>query len=88
MMIPTEFTCPDASEIINNKELEEIINAYGSFLTIVSNKPISCVTMFMMIAKHPVLQKVLVEVSETTWYSLVEYLAYRYPILNKSKKIK
>jgi len=83
-----EFVCPDASEIINMDELDEIINKYGSYLTIITNKPISSVTMFMMTAKTPALQQILVDLTELSWYSIVEYLAYRYPILNKSKKIK
>jgi len=74
-----EFVCPDAYEIINK---------YGSYLTIITNKPISSVTMFMMTAKTPALQQILVDLTELSWYSIVEYLAYRYPILNKSKKIK
>jgi hypothetical protein len=88
MPVPTEFTCPDASEIIDKMELDEKINKFGSFISIIYNKPISCVTMFMTIAKNKALQKILVDYTDTSWYSLVEYFAYRYPLLNKSKKIK
>lgn len=87
-MSNAEYSCPDASEIINIKELDEIINKYGSFLTIVTNKPVSSVSMFMLVNKTPILKQVLVDLTEVSWYSIVEYLAFRYPILNKSKKIK
>lgn len=83
-----EFIQPDASELLSLQEIDEIINKYGSFLTIVANKPISVVSMFMMIAKSKELQEVLVDMSNLSWYSLVEYMAYKYPLLNKTKKIK
>lgn len=87
-MLPDEFINPDASELINDTELEELINKLGGFLTIVTNKPISCVTFFLLIQKNEKLRDVLVELADTSWYSIVEYLAHRYPVLNKSKKIK
>ncbi len=83
-----EFVHPSATEIINNKELEEIINCFGSFLSIITNKQISCVTFFMLIVKHPEIKQVLISLSDAEWIEVCQYLAYRYPLLNKSKKIK
>lgn len=83
-----EFIQPDASELLSLQEIDEIINKYGSFLTIVASKPISVVSMFMVIAKSKELQEVLVDMSNLSSYSLVEYMAYKYPLLNKTKKIK
>lgn len=83
-----ELENPDSITIINNEELTEIINKFGSLLTILSNKPISCVTFFLIIQKNKELKKVLLELTDISWYDLVAYLAHRYPVLNKSKKIK
>lgn len=87
-MINDDFTSPCANTHLINQELEEAVNKFGSLITIITNKPVSCVTMFIVLQKHPELKDILVEMSETSWYSVVEYLAYRYPVLNKTKKIK
>jgi hypothetical protein len=87
-MYNDDFVSPCANTFLINQELEDLINKFGSLVTIVTNKPISCVTLFLTIQKHQQLQNALVEMSETSWYSIVEYMAYRYPSLNKSKKIK
>ena len=87
-MYTDDFVSPCAHTHLINQELEDLINKFGSLVTIVTNKPISCVTFFINIQKHPELREILEEMSETSWYSIVEYMAYRYPALNKSKKIK
>jgi ureidoglycolate hydrolase len=87
-MIPDDFASPCANTHLINRELEETVNKFGSLITLFSNKPVSCVTMFIIIQKHPVLQQALIDLSETSWYDVVEYLAHRYPVLNKTKKIK
>jgi hypothetical protein len=79
---------PDSIDLITRNELEETVNKFGSLISILSNKPISCVTFFVLIQKNKDLQKVLLELSDTSWYDMVQYLAHRYPVLNKSKKIK
>lgn len=79
---------PDSISIINQDELAEIVNKFGSLLTILSNKPISCVTFFLILQKNKDLKRVLLEMADVSWYELVVYLAHRYPVLNKSKKIK
>lgn len=79
---------PDSITIINQDELTETINQFGSLLTILTNKPISCVTFFLIIQKNKDLKRVLLEMTDVSWYELVAYLAHRYPVLNKSKKIK
>ena len=88
MLNNESFVQPDASEIINSQEIDEIINKLGSFIAITSNKPVSCVTMFLTIVKTPVLKDILEELTQSTWYEIVAHLGYRYPILTKSKKIK
>ena len=87
-MIPDTFASPCANTEISQEEMEETINKFGSLITLITNKPVSCVTMFLMVQKHPELRDILVEMADTTWYSVVEYLAHRYPVLNKSKKVK
>ena len=82
------LTNPSAAEILNNKELEEIINQYGSLLSILTNKHISCVTFFLFLLKNTELQSILIEISDASWFEIVTYMSYRYPVLNKSKKIK
>lgn len=87
-MIPEDFVAPCANTQISREELEETVNKFGSFITLLTNKPVSCVTMFMLIQKNPELRQILIDLADTSWYSIVEYMAYRYPVLNKSKKIK
>lgn len=87
-MLPDEFHNPPAHEIINNNELEELVNQFGSFLTIVTNKPISCVSFFLLLQNNKDLKETLIQLTSTDYYSMITYLAHRYPILNKSKKIK
>lgn len=87
-MSDNDFLNPSATDILNIQEMEEIINQYGSLLTIITNKPISCVTFFLILMKNEDLKEVLVELTSASYYDIVQYLAYRYPVLNKSKKIK
>ncbi len=87
-MYNDDFISPCANTQLINQELEELIYCIGSLVTIITNKPISCVTLFLIIQKSPALKNSLVEMSDTTWFSIVEYMAHRYPSLNKSKKIK
>lgn len=87
-MVKDDFIAPSANTHVTNQELEDLINKFGSLITLITNKPVSCVTMFIIIQKTPELKKFLIELSETSWFSIVEYMAYRYPVLNKSKKIK
>lgn len=87
-MVVEEFVTPCASTTLGLEEMNEIINKFGSFVTIVTNKPISCVTLFLLIQKNPELKEILLELTDSSWYSVVEFMAHRYPILNKSKKIK
>lgn len=87
-MINDEFISPCPNTNIINQELEDTINKFGSFITLITNKPVSCVTLFLLINKYPSLKNVLLSLTDASWYSIVEYMAYRYPVLNKSKKIK
>jgi hypothetical protein len=88
MLIIEEFAHPAAHQILNSKELEETVNCFGSFLTMVTNKPISCVTFFLALEKSPEIRTCIQQISDVSWFELVDYLAKRYPVLNKSKKIK
>jgi hypothetical protein len=87
-MFKQDFIFPCANTHIINQELEDTINKFGSFITLISNKPISCVSLFILINKSPELKILLLKLTDTSWYSVVEYMAHRYPVLNKSKKIK
>jgi len=87
-MFNTELINQSATDILSNKELEELVNCFGSLVTMLSNKSISCVTFFILLVKNPEIKECLVELSDQEWYTIVSYMAYRYPILNKSKKIK
>lgn len=73
---------------IHYKEMDNIINKYGSFVSMLLNKNISCVTFFSAIMEDDELKSVLIDVSECDWFDIVKHLSYRYPLLNKSKKIK
>lgn len=87
-MLTYDHSVPSPNDIINEQELEEIMNKFGSFLSIVLNKPISSVTVFTLLRKDTHMRDVLLDISDQSWYSIVEYMSYRWPVLNKSKKIK
>ena len=88
VMLPYDHTIPAPSEILNTIELEETINKFGSWLSIVVNKPISCVTLFSMLRKDEQLRSFLLDLTDQSWYVIVSYMSHRWPVLNKSKKIK
>ena len=73
---------------IYNREIEHAINQIGSLVSIVANKPISCITFFTILRKETGLQQILIDMTDSSWYDIVSYMGYRWPILNKSKKIK
>lgn len=78
----------DPTNIIYQQEMTDTINKIGSLISLMVNKPISCVTFFSILQSEPHLQKILIELSDASWYTLIEYMAFRWPVLNKSKKIK
>jgi hypothetical protein len=88
IVINDSYTHPSAAEIINQEELEKTVNTFGSFFTMVTNKPISCVTFFLLLNQNPEIRSCIERIADVSWYELVNYLAKRYPVLNKSKKIK
>ncbi len=88
LVIEDSFHHPSADQIISQRELEESVNKYGSLCTLLTNKPISCITFFIILMENPILREYLIEDSAVTWYELADYLAGRYPVLNKSKKIR
>ena len=87
-MLPYEQTVPAPYEILNNSELEETVNKFGSWVSIITNKPISCISLFFLLRKDDDLRNLLLHLTDQSWYAIVEYMSYRWPVLNKSKKIK
>lgn len=87
-MLPENINVLAPIDIVHKAEIEETVNKIGAFLSIVMNKPISCVTFFTVLRKEIQLQQVLVDLTDTSWYDIVEYMSFRWPVLNKSKKIK
>lgn len=87
-MFDNNLNTQSAIDIMSNKELEELVNCFGSLMSMISNKSISCVTFFILLMKYEEIRECLIELSDQEWYTIVSYMAYRYPILNKSKKIK
>lgn len=87
-MIIDEFIHPSATDILSHRELEEAINKFGSFFTMVSNKPISCVTYFILLDQSDEIKACIQHLTGVSWYEIVEYMSKRYAVLNKSKKIK
>lgn len=86
-MLNDDLLCPSALELINSKELEETVLKFGSLMSMMTNKPLSCVSFFVLILKHPELKNALLQISDAEWIDIVKFMAYRYPVLNKSKKI-
>ncbi len=87
-MLPDNLEVLVPIDVMYNKEIEEAINKVGSMLSIIMNKPISCITFFTVLQKEQSLQHILVDMTDSSWYDIVAYMAYRWPVLNKSKKIK
>jgi hypothetical protein len=87
-MLPENLNVLAPIDVVHKNEIEEAVNKVGSFLSIIMNKPISCVTFFTVLRKEIHLQQVLVDLTDSSWYDIVEYMSYRWPVLNKSKKIK
>jgi putative flippase GtrA len=83
-----KFTHPSADQIINSQELNETVNRFGSFFTMLTDKPISCVTFFLLLEKTDEIKTCISTIADVSWYELVDYLSQRYTVLNKSKKIK
>lgn len=73
---------------IHAKELDLTITKYGSFVGMLLNKNISCVTLFSYLLKDENLKTLVVKISDRDWFDIVKHMSYRYPILYKSKKIK
>lgn len=88
LSIDDSFHHPSADLLIATHELEETINKFGSFYTLLLNKPISCTTFFIMLCEHPSTRTCIQQLCDVNWFDIVEYMAIRYPVLNKSKKIK
>lgn len=77
-----------SEDILNSKEMDALINKCGSFVSMVLNKNISCVTLFMFLIENEVFRNSVLKIGSCSWYDLVQHMSYRYPILHKSKKIK
>lgn len=83
-----KFTHPSAEEIITSHEMDETINHFGSFFTMLADKPISCITFFLLLEKTDEIKSCISTIADVSWFELVDYLSQRYTVLNKSKKIK
>lgn len=87
-MLPANLEVLAPIDIVYNREIEDVINKIGSLISIIMNKPISCITFFNILQKEPILQNIIIDMTDSSWYEIVSYMAYRWPVLNKSKKIK
>lgn len=74
-------------EQICENEMETFILKIGSLLSIMSGKHASVVFVFNQLLKDDDLKDIVCDTLECDWYDVVQYFAYRYPILSKSKKI-
>ncbi len=75
-------------DMIYAKEMDLLVNKFGSLCGILMNKNISCVTFFTQLLKDEEFRTVMAEMGNCTWFDVVRYMSYRYPLLHKSKKIK
>lgn len=78
----------ELDDSIFNKELDEIIDKIGAFCSLLTNKSMSCVSVFSFLLENESIRDTLLEINQVSWYDLVSRMTYRYPILHKSKKIK
>lgn len=87
-MLPANLDVLAPIDIVYNQEIEDVVNKVGALLSIIMNKPISCITFFTILQKETILQNIIIDMTDSSWYEVVSYMAYRWPVLNKSKKIK
>lgn len=86
-MIPYEQIVPCPNEQLSILEMEDNINKFGSLMSLLTNKPISCVTLFSLLQKDEELKQILTSITDCNFYENVRYMAHRWLVLNKSKKI-
>lgn len=78
----------EVDDSIFNRELDDIIDKIGSLCSLLENKSMSCVSVFSLLLENEPLREIVLEVNQVSWYDVVTRMAYRYPILHKSKKVK
>ena len=72
---------------ISEDEFELQILKFGSFLGMLNDKHMSCVTVFITIFHDEFMRELLKHQLDCEWYDIVHYMTFRYPILHKSKKV-
>lgn len=78
----------NATDHINNHELDIIITRFGSFLSIIQTKKISPANFLLYMVENKKIVDILLEVSGIpTFEQFVRELMERYPILYESKVI-
>ncbi len=79
---------PTAFELIDREELDHQFRCLGGFLTTVYDKPVSCIHLYLTLEKSQNLRDIFIDMTNLSWFEIVEILSNKYPILHKSKKIK
>ena len=78
-----------AIEHIVERELNDFILKFGSFLSIINSKKINQTQFFIQAVNSKLLQDIIVEVSGlNTFEHFVREMMLRYPVLCKSKIVK
>jgi hypothetical protein len=83
------ITHNNALSVINNKELDECLVKFGSFLSIVQTKKINPTNYLLILVSDSTIRNILLQITGIdTFEELVRELIARYPILCKSKIIR
>jgi len=79
----------NALNAINNKELDECLTKFGSFLSIVQTKKVNPTNYLLILINDSTIRNILLQITGIdTFEELVRELIVRYPILCKSKIIR
>lgn len=83
------MTCDqDASDYLGNKELDECLLQFGSFLSIIQVKKVNYTNYLLILVENEQIREILLEMTGIdTFEELVREMIIRYPILCKSKVI-
>jgi len=83
------MTCnQDASHYLGNKELDECLLQFGSFLSIIQVKKVNYTNYLLILVENEQIREILLEMTGIdTFEELVREMIVRYPILCKSKVV-
>lgn len=76
-------------DILSNREFEEQTYLLATFLSLVyAKKQLSPVIFFITVYRSPMIKEMYMEMTNCSFFEIVQNLCQMFPIISKSKKIK